>query len=46
LCKDTNGKFVLCGLQDNVQKLVQIAQLDKVLSISSDQKEAQDLIHQ
>ena len=46
LCKDTNGKFVLCGLQDNVQKLVQIEQLDKVLSISSDQKEAQDLIHQ
>lgn len=40
LCKDTNGKFVLCGLQENVMKLVQIAQLDKVLSISSDQQAA------
>mgnify|MGYP006160670297 FL=1 len=34
LCKDTNGKFALCGLQRNVQKMVEIAQLDKVLSIS------------
>jgi anti-anti-sigma factor len=45
LCKDTNGKFVLCGLQDNVTKLIQIAQLDKVLSISSNQKEALEVIH-
>ena len=45
LCKDTNGKFVLCGLQDNVTKLIQIAQLDKVLSISSSQKEALEVIH-
>lgn len=34
LCKDTNGKFVLCGLQSNVQKLIEIAQLDKVLNIT------------
>lgn len=33
LCKDTNGKFVLCGLQPNVQKMIQIAQLDRVLTI-------------
>jgi anti-anti-sigma factor len=38
LCKDTNGRFVLCGLQENVFKLIQIAQLDRVLSISADQK--------
>ena len=31
LCKDTNGKFILCGLQDNVMKMIKIAQLDKVL---------------
>lgn len=31
LCKDTNGKFILCGLQENVLKMVKIAQLDKVL---------------
>ena len=35
LCKDTNGRFAICGLQSNVQKMVEIAQLDKVLNISS-----------
>lgn len=34
LCKDTNGLFVLCGLQENVSKMVGIAQLDKVLNIT------------
>lgn len=33
LCKDSNGSFVLSGLQDNVSKMVKIAQLDKVLRI-------------
>ena len=36
LCKDSNGNFALCGLSDNVLKMVQIAQLDKVLLIASD----------
>ena len=40
LCKDTNGKFVLCGLQSNVQKLIEIAQLDRVLTIVKDEKAA------
>jgi anti-sigma B factor antagonist len=40
LCKDTNGKFVLCGLQENVQKLIEIAQLDKVLTLASDKSDA------
>lgn len=40
LCKDTNGMFVLCGLQDNVQKLISIAQLDKVLNIAADTEAA------
>lgn len=40
LCKDTNGKFVICGLQDNVKRLIEIAQLDKVLTIASDQEQA------
>ena len=40
MCKDTNGKFVLCGLTDNVQKLIEIAQLDKVLNITSTDSEA------
>ena len=34
LCKDTNGSFHLAGLQPNVLKLIQIAQLDKVLNLS------------
>lgn len=46
LCKDTNGRFVLCGLQSNVSKLIQIAQLDKVLSITTDSKTALEVIHQ
>jgi anti-sigma B factor antagonist len=40
LCKDTNGRFVLCGLMPNVQKLIEIAQLDKVLTIVDSDKEA------
>lgn len=40
LCKDTNGKFVLSGLQENVMKLIQIAQLDKVLTITPNKEEA------
>ncbi len=40
LCKDSNGNFALCGLNDNVLKMVQIAQLDKVLLIASDVESA------
>lgn len=36
LCKDTNGIFVLCGLQEPVAKMVGIAQLDKVLNITAE----------
>ncbi len=31
LCRDTNGTFVLCGLQDAVKKLIAISQLESVL---------------
>lgn len=34
LCKDTNGVFVLCGMQEAVAKMIRIAQLDKVLTIT------------
>jgi len=46
LCKDTNGQFILCGLQDNVRKLIEIAQLDKVLVITENQEQALEAIHQ
>jgi len=45
LCKDTNGRFVLCGLQDTVLKLIQIAQLDKVIDIVTTEDDAVALIH-
>lgn len=40
LCKDTNGKFILCGLQPSVLNVIKIAQLDKVLLLSTNEKEA------
>lgn len=33
LCKDSNGKFILVGLQKNVAKMIAIAQLDRVFNI-------------
>lgn len=40
LCKDTSGKFILCGMQENVDKMIKIAQLDKVLLVESNHPEA------
>lgn len=40
LCKDTNGQFVLCGLNENVSKLISIAQLDKVFTIVASESAA------
>jgi anti-anti-sigma regulatory factor len=40
LCKDSSGKFILCGIQDNVLKMIKIAQLDKVILVENNQKEA------
>jgi len=45
LCKDTNGEFVLCGLQDNVLKMIKIAQLDKVIKHVSSVDEAISLVN-
>lgn len=44
LCKESSGKFVLCGLNTTVQKLIEIAQLDKVFTITSNLEEAKKLI--
>ena len=44
LCKDTNGKFALSGLQANVTKMIAISQLDKVLSITATLEEASALM--
>lgn len=45
ICKNTNGKFILCGLQSNVLKMIEIAQLDKVLKIVGTRKEAISLLN-
>lgn len=45
LCKDTNGQFILCGLQENVAKMIRIAQLDKVLNISKTLDEAKAVLN-
>lgn len=40
LCKDTNGTFVLFGLQSSVKKMIEIAQLDRVLTIETNLEDA------
>jgi anti-sigma B factor antagonist len=45
ICRDSNGSFVLCGLQDNVKKLISISQLETVLKITPTQNEAVDLVY-
>lgn len=45
LCRDSNGSFVLCGLQDGVKKLITISQLDSVLKITPTFNEAVDLVY-
>jgi anti-anti-sigma factor len=44
LCKDTNGLFTIFGLQPNVKKLIQISQLDKVLSLTENLQSAEKAV--
>ena len=44
LCRDNGGSFVICGLQPSVEKLIQISQLDRVLTITPTASEGFDLI--
>ncbi|MFT5602671.1 MAG: anti-sigma B factor antagonist [Flavobacteriales bacterium] len=39
----TKGKFVICGLQPNVKKLIEISQLHTVLNICDDLVAAKEL---
>ncbi len=45
LCRDSEGSFVICGLQEAVAKLIRISQLDKVLKITPTLNEAVDLVY-
>ena len=44
LCKNADGKFVLTGLQEPVERLINISQLDTVLNITHSVKEAEEII--
>ncbi|MDB4999879.1 MAG: anti-anti-sigma factor [Mucilaginibacter sp.] len=44
ICKNADGLFILCGLNDAVARLITISQLDNVLSIVPTCEEAIDLI--
>lgn len=44
LCKNANGTFVICGLQEAVRKLISISQLDSILNISVDLPNAIDAV--
>ena len=44
LCKNADGKFVLTGLQEPVERLINISQLDTVLNITHSVKEAEKII--
>ncbi|MCE3278609.1 MAG: putative anti-sigma factor antagonist [Bacteroidetes bacterium] len=43
LCKNSNGIFVLTGLQEPVKKLISISQLDTILQITATLSEAAEL---
>lgn len=44
LCNNSNGVFVLCGLQENVEKLIEISQLNRVMNITPTFSEAEDFL--
>lgn len=44
LCKNSDGVFVLTGLQDSVKKLISISQLDSILTITNTLPEAAKII--
>lgn len=46
LCKNSNGTFVVCGLNEAVERLITISQLDTVLNITQTIDEAVALINE
>lgn len=45
LCRDSEGTFVLTGVNDQIQKLIEISQLDRVLHITPTLSEAIDFVY-
>ncbi len=44
ICKEADGTFVLCCLQEQVQKLIKISQLENILNIFPTNSEARDFV--
>tara|TARA_B100000965_G_C19576440_1_gene751510 strand:+ start:1211 stop:1606 length:396 start_codon:yes stop_codon:yes gene_type:complete len=44
ICKEANGCMVICNLQNAVEKLIEISQLDSVITITPTLNEAVDFI--
>ncbi|MCX6296067.1 MAG: STAS domain-containing protein [Bacteroidetes bacterium] len=44
LCKNSQGAFILTGLQEPVKKLIAISQLDSILNIVNTQVEEKDML--
>jgi anti-sigma B factor antagonist len=44
LCKNSQGLFILTGLQEPVKKLISISQLDTILNITNTVAEAKDML--
>ncbi len=44
LCKNSQGSFILSGLQESVKKLISISQLDTILNITVTVDEAKDML--
>ena len=44
LCKNANGSFVLCSIQEAVKKLISISQLDSILKITNNVDEAVEFL--
>jgi anti-sigma B factor antagonist len=44
LCNEKGGKFVLCGISEDILKLVKLSQLDSILNITGSEAEAIDFI--
>lgn len=44
LCKNAGGSFILCGLNEAVERLITISQLDTVLNIIEDVNKAEKMI--
>lgn len=44
LCNEMEGKFVINSLQEMVKKMIEISQLDKVLHITNEINQAEDMM--